>query len=297
MLAAHTRTLQKHGNHDRWRSHIQALVPIDSGWEINRGRLVAAKSFEHFDSARKHLQALIPWRKGPLRLGGIDIDTEWRSDWKWNRIQAHLSLAGARVLDVGSGNGYFGWQMLASAADLVIGCDPAPLFVLQHELISKCAGEADNYLLALRFEDLPLELTGFDVVSSMGVLYHRREPVDHLKRLYERTRPSGMLVLETLIAPGEDTRLLPTHDRYAGMRNVHGLPTAALVESWLCETGFEAVRCVDCTPTTPDEQRRTDWMPYHSLEQALDPEQSSLTIEGLPAPVRAVFLARRAALG
>lgn len=292
----HALTLRNHGNYDCWQAHLQALNPINPGWQIQQGRLVAAESFDHPESAPGHLKALIPWRKGPLRLGGINIETEWRSDWKWRRVQSHLSLNGARILDVGSGNGYFGWQMLASGAEQVIGCDPTPLFVLQHELISSCAGNADNYLLALRFEDLPEELAGFDVVFSMGVLYHRRDPLDHLHRLFARLGTAGTLVLETLIVPGEDMRWMPTPDRYAGMRNVHGLPTLALLLSWLRDTGFESVCCVDRTPTTPGEQRQTDWMPYHSLKQALDPEQDSRTIEGLPAPIRAMCLARRPGL-
>ena len=295
-LAAHQENLKKHGHYDRWRAHLQHLTPVDPGWEIDQGRLIAARTFDRAITAREHLKALIPWRKGPLRLGGIDIDTEWRSDWKWNRVQPHVSLTGASVLDVGSGNGYFGWQMLASGAEQVIGCDPTPLFVFQHELISRCAGLAENHLLALRFEDLPEELSGFDVAISMGVLYHRRDPLDHLQRLFVRLRESGTLVLETLIIPGEGARLLPTPERYAGMRNVHGLPTSALLMAWLEEAGFESVCCVDRTPTTSAEQRRTDWMPYHSLEQALDPDQPSLTVEGLPAPIRAVYLARRPGL-
>jgi tRNA (mo5U34)-methyltransferase len=296
VLDAHHENLKKHGHHDRWRRHLRALTPIEPGWHLDQGRLVAARSFDDPMSARDHLQALIPWRKGPLRLGGIDIDTEWRSDWKWNRVQPRLSLHGAKILDVGSGNGYFGWQMLASGADQVIGCDPTPLCVLQHELSGRCAGVAENHLLALRFEDLPEELADFDAVFSMGVLYHRRDPLEHLQRLFSRLRETGTLILETLIIPGEDTRLLPTPGRYAGMRNVHGLPTSTLLTAWLEDTGFDSVCCVDRTPTTSGEQRQTDWMPYHSLEQALDPDQPLLTVEGLPAPIRAVYLARRPAL-
>ena len=65
----------------------------------------------------RHLHALQPWRKGPFSLFGVQIDTEWRSDWKWNRVAPHLSpLAGRRVLDVGCGNGYYGWRMCAAGA-------------------------------------------------------------------------------------------------------------------------------------------------------------------------------------
>jgi tRNA (mo5U34)-methyltransferase len=126
----------------------------------------------------------------------------------------------------------------------------------------------------------------------MGVLYHRRNPCEHLADLRRRLKPEGLLVLETLIAPGEDAQQVPTPGRYAGMRNVHGLPTQPLLCRWLEQSGFEAVRCVDCTTTTIEEQRRTEWMPFHSLEQALDPLRPGQTVEGLPAPVRAVWLAR-----
>ena len=35
---------------------------------------------------RNSLKELMPWRKGPFHLLGIDIDAEWRSDLKWQRL-------------------------------------------------------------------------------------------------------------------------------------------------------------------------------------------------------------------
>jgi tRNA (mo5U34)-methyltransferase len=49
---------------------------------------------------------------------------------------------------------------------------------------------------------------------------------------------------------------------------------------------------VDVTPTTSAEQRKTDWIQTESLKDFLDPDNPSKTVEGYPAPVRAVFLAR-----
>ena len=78
------------------------------------------------------LRGLHPWRKGPFRLFDIEIDTEWRSDWKWDRVQPHLdTLTGKRVLDIGCGSGYHAWRMLGAGASEVIGIEPTPLFVLQ----------------------------------------------------------------------------------------------------------------------------------------------------------------------
>ncbi|MFP4207371.1 MAG: tRNA 5-methoxyuridine(34)/uridine 5-oxyacetic acid(34) synthase CmoB [Wenzhouxiangella sp.] len=293
LLAAHTAQLQQHGDFSRWQKQLAALPRVEPDWRIEHGRLIAGQALDQPEVLIDPLRGFIPWRKGPLRLAGLDIDTEWRSDFKWDRLAPQVDLTGCRVLDVGAGNGYFGWRMLDQGAAEVIGCDPTPLFVLQHAVISRFAGPAEHHLLARRLEDLPPELADFDAVFSMGVLYHRRRALDHLADLHQRLRPGGLLVLETLMVPGDEPSLLPTPGRYAGMRNVYGLPTTPLLEQWLTDSGLEQSRCIDQTWTTSDEQRSTDWMPYHSLGEALDPDRPGLTVEGLPAPLRAIWLARR----
>ena len=75
------------------------------------------------------------------------------------------------------------------------------------------------------------------------------------------------------------------------MRNVWFIPTTGLLETWLERCGFSAVRTVDVTPTGLDEQRTTDWMHFESLADFLDPADNRLTVEGYPAPVRAVLVA------
>ena len=40
----------------------------------------------------RSLESLIPWRKGPFSICGIEIDSEWRSDLKWNRLQKSYSV-------------------------------------------------------------------------------------------------------------------------------------------------------------------------------------------------------------
>jgi tRNA (mo5U34)-methyltransferase len=75
------------------------------------------------------------------------------------------------------------------------------------------------------------------------------------------------------------------------MRNVWFLPSCATLESWLKKCGFEDPRTVDLDTTSLDEQRRTDWMRYESLVDFLDPDDPTKTIEGHPAPKRAVLVA------
>lgn len=241
-----------------------------------------------------HLQSFIPWRKGPFELFGINIDTEWRSDWKWRRLEQHITpLTNRMVLDVGCGNGYFCWRMFGAGAKCVIGIDPLLLNFMQFQLIRKLhGGTPPVFVLPLGIEDLPSPLKIFDTVFSMGVLYHRRSPIDHLLELRNCLAPGGELVLETLIIDGGLGAVLVPEDRYAGMRNVWFLPSCPTLISWLSRCGFTNIRLIDITATTIAEQRSTAWMPFHSLKDHLNPDNPALTIEGLPAPKRAIFLAQ-----
>jgi tRNA (mo5U34)-methyltransferase len=237
---------------------------------------------------------LHPWRKGPFCLHGVRIDAEWRSDWKWARVaDAVTPLAGRTVLDVGSGNGYYGFRALGAGADLVLGIDPTLRFVLQFLAVNQLIAADRCAVLPLSDDDLPaLAATAehcFDTLFSMGVLYHRRDPVAHLERLRQCLRHRGELVLETLVVEGEHA-LIP-RDRYARMRNVHVIPTVPLLVRWLESAGFGAIRVADVTRTTADEQRATHWMRFQSLADFLDPQDPGRTVEGYPAPTRAVVIA------
>ncbi|WP_163558905.1 tRNA 5-methoxyuridine(34)/uridine 5-oxyacetic acid(34) synthase CmoB [Halomonas sp. NO4] len=253
------------------------------------------------DSQRRQceslLKALMPWRKGPYRLGEVTLDTEWRSDWKWRRVAPHLAdLRGRRVLDVGGGNGYHAWRMAGAGAAFVLVIDPSPRFFYQFQAVRHFVGDADGgrtHFLPVGIEAVPERLAFFDTVFSMGVLYHRPSPLEHLVQLKEALRPGGELVLETLVVEGDETTVLLPGERYAAMPNVYFLPSSSALCRWLERTGFENVRVVDEAVTTTDEQRATEWMTFQSLADFLDPDDPTRTREGYPAPRRAVVMANR----
>jgi len=240
------------------------------------------------------LRNLMPWRKGPFSLYGVDIDTEWRSDWKWERVLPHLSdLTGRTILDVGCGSGYHLWRMVGAGAHLAVGIDPTQLFLCQFEAVRKLlGGDQRAHLLPLGIEQLPA-LNAFDTVFSMGVLYHRRSPLEHLWQLKDQLVSEGELVLETLVVKGDERTALIPGDRYAQMRNVYFIPSALALKNWLEKCGFVDVRIVDVCQTTTEEQRRTDWMITESLAEFLDPNDPNKTVEGYPAPLRAVLIAKK----
>ncbi len=82
-------------------------------------------------------------------------------------------------------------------------------------------------------------------------------------------------------------------DRYAQMRNVYFIPSAAALKMWLEKCGFIDVRIVDACVTSTEEQRRTEWMTTESLADFLDPQDQRKTVEGYPAPLRAVIIATK----
>lgn len=294
-----------HGDMLRWQQGLAALpVPSVSHFDLNTGLLqIGAKpdsEVSQRDALAEALKAFHPWRKGPYLLHGVFVDTEWRSDWKWDRLVEHLQpLQDRKVLDVGCGNGYHLWRIAAQEASLVIGIDPTQLFMMQFRAVARllaAAPEADSLLkrvhhLPLGIEDVPAQLQAFDTVFSMGVLYHRRSPLDHLKELKDTLRPGGELVLETLVVDGDVNTVLMPEGRYAKMRNVWFIPSVAMLELWLRRAGFKQVRTVDETVTSLEEQRSTEWMQFESLVDFLDPADKTRTAEGYPAPKRAVVLA------
>ncbi len=238
------------------------------------------------------LREFHPWRKGPFTIHGVHIDSEWRSDLKWNRLKDHIQpLKDRLVLDVGCGNGYHCWRMAGEGARLVIGIDPTLLYVMQFLAIKHFVGRKPVYLLPLTLEKLPQNSRAFDTVFSMGVLYHRRSPFDHLSELRSMLRPGGELVLETLVIEGNENSVLVPEGRYAKMKNVWFLPSPETLVSWLRRAGFQNPRVIDVTTTTSKEQRSTRWMHFESLADYLDPDDISKTIEGYPAPRRAIVLA------
>ena len=287
-----------HGGFSSWEKMLDNL-PVMTPTQLDiKNSVTALRDPELTEGETRRLNNILgqlkPWRKGPFSLYGVEIDTEWRSDWKWDRVLPHISpLKGRHVLDVGCGSGYHMWRMLGEGAEFVVGIDPTELFLCQFEAVRKLLGDDQRaHLLPLGIEQLPA-LKAFDTVFSMGVLYHRRSPLDHLWQLKDQLVSEGELVLESLVVEGDEFQCLIHGDRYAQMRNVYFIPSAKMLKVWLEKCGFVDVRIVDQAVTSLEEQRRTDWMQTDSLAEFLDPNDSTKTIEGYPAPLRAILVAKK----
>jgi len=281
----------RYGDLPRWIEALNELPTL----EVNTRRTdldTITVDGPNAPDLKAHLKRFHPWRKGPFSLFGTHIDTEWRSDWKWKRVAPHLSpLSGRKVLDIGCGSGYHCWRMHGAGAAFTLGIDPTPLFAIQFRVLQRYLQYPNVQMLPLGIEDLPSQLRCFDTTFSMGILYHRKSPINHLIELRDTLRSGGELVLETIVVDGEEGFSLVPSGRYGKMGNVWFLPSVDTLMSWMRKVKFRNVRCVDVDQTSTDEQRTTEWMTFQSLKDFLDPNDPDKTIEGYPAPKRAVIIA------
>lgn len=287
------------GNFVHWQSAVSDLPEIPRGSVDFNSDIVRAGDSATIDLDTRQrittqLQALRPWRKGPFELYGVYIDSEWCSNQKWSRLEAHIQpLTGRKVLDIGCGNGYFGYRMLGAGASWVLGIDPYLLYVMQHFALRHFLPEQPAFIAPIGIESVPFAQLDFDTIFSMGILYHRRSPFDHLLEIRTALNPDiGELVLETIVVDGPEGYSLVPKDRYAKMRNVWFIPSCLTLESWLKRCGYRDIRKISVTRTDLDEQRATAWMTFESLADFLDPLDPTRTCEGYPAPQRAIFLAK-----
>lgn len=292
-------TSNNHGDYPKWASVIDNLpsIPV-STFDLNSESIIIGSDTDCTDQQRqlikKQLKALMPWRKGPFNIFGVFIDTEWLSNIKWARLKDHIQpLDNRMVLDIGCGNGYYGWRMLGCNARYVVGMDPTLLFYMQFSAVKKYMPDFDIDIIPLGIQALPDISLNFDTVFSMGVIYHRRDPIEHLTRLMKCLKSGGELVLETLVIESDQMDVLIPDGRYAKMNNVWSIPSTALLIYWANDAGFRHARIIDVTRTTSDEQRVTEWMQFESFSDFLDKQDENKTIEGYPAPTRAILLAEK----
>ena len=285
------------GNIPKWSKAIDAIDALPKGKVALKKPYISINQ-DPIDSKSLivALQKLTPWRKGPFMINDLVLESEWDGDMKWKRIIKYIKpLKNKRVLDVGAGNGYFTLRIAMEGAKRALGIEPFLLFNYQFRAIKSMIESPLNALLMpVRLEDMP-KIAVFDTVFSMGVLYHQRDPITHFSQLREMMVPNAELVIETLIVDNPEDYILIPKDRYAQMRNVYSIPSIKTLESWLKDANFNNIRVVDISKTTTAEQRKTPWIGENgaSLEDFLNPLDDSLTIEGYPAPTRAIVVCER----
>ena len=228
---------------------------------------------------------MMPWRKGPFELFGLFVDTEWQSFMKYNLLRPHFDLKGKRVADIGCNNGYYLFRMQEDAPASLVGFDPSALYKTQFDFINHFVKSEIKYEL-LGVEHLPFYEEKFDTIFCLGVLYHRSDPVAMLKQLFKGLDSSGEVILDTFMIDGDKEMALCPQGSYSKIPNIYFVPTIPALKNWCLRAGFSDFELLETSVTSAEEQRKTAWIEGQSLEDFLDPDDSSKTVEGYPAPKR-----------
>ena len=239
---------------------------------------------------KKILQSFMPWRKGPFSICGIDIDAEWQSNLKWNRVYSVLdSLTDKVVCDLGCGNGYYMYRMLPYKPKFVLGMDPTYKYKMSFDFLNSMAKEDMLKLELFGYNELEFFPDTFDTILCMGVLYHHKDPIQILELCKKALKKGGQLIIESIGIPGDSPTFLMPENRYARMKNIWFIPTSTSLDILLRRLGFRNVQCHFNEIMSTQEQRRTEWANVDSFENFLDPTDSSKTEEGYPSPTRMLF--------
>ncbi|MEZ4742144.1 MAG: tRNA 5-methoxyuridine(34)/uridine 5-oxyacetic acid(34) synthase CmoB [Bdellovibrionota bacterium] len=240
------------------------------------------------------LTTFIPWKKGPFNLFGQYIDSEWRSDLKWERIKNYIGhLKDQKIADIGCNNGYFMFRMAPEQPEIVIGFEPYAKHWFAYNLIQRLGNVPNIYFEIFGTEYIDLYPKFFDKVFCLGILYHQTDPIATLRKIYESLSNNGEIIIDCQGIEGSEPIALVPSGRYAQARGIWYLPTKACLENWLRRTKFRQIECFYDEKLSTDEQRTTPWAPIKSLKDFLDPNDINKTIEGYPAPRRFYFSAKR----
>ena len=266
-----------------------ATLPVYSDVKVTLGDSVTVEIEAMDEKETKQIEAtarlMLPWRKGPFGINDLFIDSEWQSQIKYNLLEPHFDLKDKIVGDIGCNNGYYLFRMLSHSPKKLIGFDPSAIYYSQFQFIDHFVRSEIVYEL-LGVEHVEFYEHKFDVLFCLGVLYHRADPVGMLKSLFKGLNKGGELILDTFMIDGDDEICLTPKDRYSKIPNIYFVPTVNALKNWCYRAGFETVEVLETMVTESNEQRKTEWIQTQSLEDFLDPNDPSKTVEGYPAPKR-----------
>jgi SAM-dependent methyltransferase len=164
----------------------------------------------------------------------------------------------ARVLEIGPRDGVDSARLAALADGRLVLVDlPDKESWVRSWLPSLDPAKVELFIGNIMYDTALDAQEPFDLVWCTGVLYHNPEQLRMVRRLYDFTRPGGLLAIETATARRAATRdencveiWYPSDkalmNRYHLAGHITHLPSRRAVESWLHMVGFRDIAPSSC---------------------------------------------------
>ena len=292
------KNFSNHGNQNKWIKILNELPAISTSYlDYRNSSVIIGEKNEinetQITTLEKELLKLSPWRKGPFNIFGLEIDSEWRSEKKWQRIQNYLpNIKGMRIADIGCSNGYYSYKLLELQPDLIVGMDKTALYVMQFLALKYYTQQIQELIvLPCSSEEFNFKKIDFDLVLSMGILYHSKNPSSHLNSLKHLVKKNGYIILETITSNMPNNIDVKKNQTYAGMKNIGTIFTKKNLNDLMLSSGFKNIEIVNDSFTDSNEQRSTKWMNGKSFKDFTLPNGN--TLEGYPPVCRSIFVAQK----
>ena len=271
-------------------------LPTPSNVEIKLGNsvelIIQGLNADDEKNIYQTAKLMHPWRKGPFQISETFIDSEWKSNLKYDLLRPHFNLKDKIVGDIGCNNGYYLFKMMEDKPKSLIGFDPSAVTYCQFKFLEHFIQSGITYEL-LGIEHVEFYEHKFDTLFCLGVLYHRADPIGMLKSLFKGLNQGGELILATFMIDGEEDVCLTPRDRYSKMGNIYFIPTVSALKNWCYRAGFREIEVLAIVKTEQEEQRKTEWIETQSLDDFLDKNDQNKTVEGYPAPKRVYIKAKK----
>jgi len=271
-------------------------LPTPSNVEIKLGNsvelIIQGLNADDEKNIYQTAKLMHPWRKGPFQISETFIDSEWKSNLKYDLLRPHFNLKDKIVGDIGCNNGYYLFKMMEDKPKSLIGFDPSAVTYCQFKFLEHFIQSGITYEL-LGIEHVEFYEHKFDTLFCLGVLYHRADPIGMLKSLFKGLNQGGELILDTFMIDGEEDVCLTPRDRYSKMGNIYFIPTVSALKNWCYRAGFREIEVLAIVKTEQEEQRKTEWIETQSLDDFLDKNDQNKTVEGYPAPKRVYIKAKK----
>ncbi|CAA6807768.1 MAG: tRNA (5-methoxyuridine) 34 synthase, partial [uncultured Campylobacterales bacterium] len=161
------------------RKQLEKLDSINSIVSCKDTVTITTNDNQNKELIKEIATSLKPWRKGPFQIDDLFIDSEWKSNIKFDIIKKHFDIENKKVADVGCNNGYYMFKMLEYNPKSIVGFDPSSTYKTQFDFINHFVKSEIKYEL-LGVEHIEFYEYKFDVIFCLGVLYHRDNPIGML---------------------------------------------------------------------------------------------------------------------